>query len=122
MKSKKTYHQEYYQKNKARLYSQNKEWAKNNPKKTKSCKIKHKYGISLEEYTARFEAQQGRCGICQQSMVLGKASHLDHCHESKKLREFLCQHCNRGLGSFKDNILVLSAAIDYLKRFGGSLR
>lgn len=40
---------------------------------------------------------------------------LDHCHESKKFRGWVCHVCNRGLGAFKDEIERLERAIQYLK-------
>lgn len=39
---------------------------------------------------------------------------LDHCHETGKFRGWLCQTCNRGLGSFGDSAERLRKAIDYL--------
>lgn len=40
---------------------------------------------------------------------------MDHNHESNKFRGMLCNHCNRGLGNFKDNIEILKKAILYLE-------
>jgi hypothetical protein len=39
---------------------------------------------------------------------------LDHDHDSKKFRGYLCQSCNRALGMFYNKTL-LSNAINYLK-------
>jgi hypothetical protein len=41
---------------------------------------------------------------------------LDHCHDTKTFRGWLCHHCNSGLGSFKDNTQHLERAVAYLKR------
>lgn len=116
----KEYQQQYYQKNKARMRAQNKEWAKNNPKSTKSSKIKYKYGISLDEYETRFKQQGEICGICRTTIQLGKLTHLDHCHSTGRLRDFLCEKCNIGLGVFKENIDFLRSAIGYLEKHGTS--
>jgi hypothetical protein len=40
---------------------------------------------------------------------------IDHCHNTGKVRGLLCDHCNKGLGLFKDNIDYLNKAIEYLK-------
>lgn len=39
---------------------------------------------------------------------------IDHCHGSKKVRGVLCDHCNKGLGFFKDNPTHLLRASDYV--------
>lgn len=56
-------------------------------------------------------ADQKSCMIC------GKAEKLvvDHDHETGKVRGLLCNHCNRGLGHFRDNTQFLEDAIKYLK-------
>lgn len=40
---------------------------------------------------------------------------LDHCHETKSFRGWLCHKCNRALGAFNDNIEYLQRAIKYLE-------
>jgi hypothetical protein len=51
---------------------------------------------------------QGRGGKDNPAFV------LDHCHDTKKFRGYICQSCNRALGTFH-NIELLSNAIEYLK-------
>jgi protein-arginine kinase activator protein McsA len=55
-------------------------------------------------------AQGGRCLICQEETKL----HVDHCHETKKVRGLLCRECNTGLGKFKERVDLLERAIHYL--------
>ena len=50
------------------------------------------------------------CEICGIEAVLV----VDHDHEQNKYRGLLCNHCNRGLGHFRDNVVVLQKSIDYL--------
>ncbi len=65
-----------------------------------------KYGITLEEYDA---LMQKPCAIC------GKPSeHVDHCHETGKVRAGLCARCNRSIGAFGDDPALLLAASEYL--------
>jgi len=45
---------------------------------------------------------------------MGNKAHLDHCHTTGKIRGFLCQKCNHGLGLFNDSIQALKSAIEYL--------
>lgn len=39
---------------------------------------------------------------------------VDHNHDTKKFRGYLCHNCNRALGIFKDDIEILWRAIEYL--------
>lgn len=78
-----------------------------------------RYGISLDEYQALFDKQGGVCAICgkpETRMHKGVVARLsvDHDHKTGKVRGLLCQPCNHGLGGFKDNLDLLSNAIDYL--------
>lgn len=41
---------------------------------------------------------------------------LDHNHETKKFRGWICDRCNRCLGLLKDNSALLRKAVDYLER------
>lgn len=43
---------------------------------------------------------------------------LDHDHETGEFRGWLCGHCNALLGRAEDNLIILRAAIKYLKRHG----
>lgn len=40
---------------------------------------------------------------------------MDHDHTTGKIRGLLCFGCNTGLGKFKDSIVILNKAINYLK-------
>lgn len=79
--------------------------------------IQKTYNITFEEYLQMFENQEHKCDICKKELDLySQFTHLDHCHESEKVRGILCNSCNRLLGSAKDNISVLKEAINYLEK------
>ena len=64
-----------------------------------------------------YEAQDGRCAICGSAEVKqgnSKYFHVDHDHETGAVRSLLCAMCNKGLGCFEDNPLLLQQARDYL--------
>lgn len=56
------------------------------------------------------------CGICGATESSGgkKQLHVDHDHTTGKIRGLLCNHCNLGIGHFKDDTELLQAAIKYL--------
>lgn len=58
------------------------------------------------------------CPICNKGSIAGVTANLviDHDHVSGNAREWICDSCNTGLGRFKDNIVLLEKAIEYLKR------
>ncbi len=58
------------------------------------------------------------CGL----KVSGTSLHLDHCHETKTFRGWICNRCNHGIGSLGDNIQGLENALKYLRRRDDSVR
>jgi len=66
------------------------------------------YGISIEEVLALLAIKN--CQICGREGKL----HIDHCHETGKVRGVLCLACNTGLGNFKDDVAMLDKAKQYL--------
>lgn len=61
--------------------------------------------------------QEGGCGICGQ-LPNGNRLAIDHDHGTGEVRGLLCQQCNTGLGSFRDNLELLKRAIAYLGEKG----
>lgn len=91
-----------------------------------SLSLRRYYGITLEEYLAMHDAQNGVCSICKrpEQSVDPKTTKVrrlavDHCHGKGHVRALLCSKCNAGLGHFQDNIESLERAIDYLRRHSG---
>lgn len=92
-------------------------WKMRNPERWKKIQSdghrRRKYGISKEQISVLEEAQNGKCAICK----VGNASHLDHDHDTGRVRGLLCIKCNTGLGMFLDRIELLDAAKEYLTRY-----
>ncbi len=101
---KKAYNREY---NKRRL--------EQNPLMHVEKNLKHRYGITLEEYEKQLNIQENKCKLCgAEACPTGDRFAVDHCHETGKLRALLCQHCNTGIGLLKHDKNLLEKAIDYL--------
>lgn len=82
--------------------------------------FKKTYGITMEDYELKLSRQNGLCGICKTDKPGGRGNfHVDHCHKTGVVRGLLCMACNIALGKFKDDILVMKRAIQYLENNGG---
>ena len=95
-------------------------WHKTEAGKISSAntKLKKRFGITIEEYNKMYDAQDGKCLICEATeSVFNHRLAVDHCHTSGKIRGLLCKACNVGLGNFKDNKSYLQKAIAYLEKF-----
>lgn len=89
-------------------------------------KLREMYGITMADYDAMFEAQGGRCAICGVQKepwepgvgLEGRQKFLtvDHCHADGHIRGLLCGPCNRGIGQLQDDLSIILAAADYLRR------
>jgi len=112
-------------------------WNKKYPKKIKAYKkisikngknkaalIKHRYGLTPDQFKKLLKKQKDKCLICKNIFTVKSSPVVDHnrkCCPSKKscgkcIRGLLCFKCNVGLGFFKDNIKILKSAILYLKK------
>jgi len=85
--------------------------------------LKNSYGITLNHYNDMLERQSGRCLICDCKFDMSykpkggsgaKSPCVDHCHTTGKIRGLLCSNCNKGIGCLKENISILSRAIQYI--------
>lgn len=104
----------WYQANKKSVQIRNKKWRADNP----DYFLLRNYGITEAQREQLILDQNGACAVCQTDLdTLGaKHTHTDHCHTSGVVRGVLCVQCNTGLGSFRDSLRVLKAAITYLRK------
>jgi len=65
----------------------------------------------------RPEYEPFQCPICQKITIPSLTSKvvLDHDHTNGRVRGWICDSCNTGIGRFKDDISLLETAIIYLK-------
>ena len=65
--------------------------------------LRRSYDITEEDWHAMLIAQSGRCASCSDPLgPAGRNIHVDHCHETGKIRGLLCRVCNRSEGLLKD--------------------
>jgi hypothetical protein len=76
--------------------------------------IRRTYGLSAEQYE-ELSATQSACAICGKVFTDTFDKQLDHCHETGRIRKFLCQKCNKALGLFNDNPELLRLAALYIE-------
>lgn len=90
--------------------------------RTRRYNLKSTYGITPEQYDEMLASQNGVCAICQGPPALSNNSgrfHVDHDHETGRVRGLLCGHCNTGMGMYRDSIALLWKAMLYLVRHRG---
>ena len=73
------------------------------------CRGKFRESISDEDLKT-LKATTEECVICGSTEPLV----VDHDHDTGDVRGMLCNHCNRGLGHFRDDPTLLEFAAQYL--------
>lgn len=57
------------------------------------------------------------CRICKRHIMIEQSRDvcLDHDHATGKIRGWICNRCNTGMGNFQDDVNILQRAILWLK-------
>lgn len=74
--------------------------------------LRRRYGITAAHFDQMLAEQRGLCAICQEA----PAAHVDHDHDTKRVRGLLCFNCNGALGQFRDRSDLMLRAVGYLRR------
>ena len=84
-----------------------------------------KVGWTPERFDLYWDAQGGRCEICNREVSREVSSshtdkaYADHEHiEPTKPRGILCLNCNLGIGNLQENVEIMKAAITYVEKWG----
>lgn len=85
-----------------------------NAKLVNKKKYLRKYRMSIKDYNRLLAKQGGRCAIC--GVMVADTLHVDHCHETGRVRGLLCRNCNFGLGMFEDQYDRLIKAAKYISQ------
>jgi hypothetical protein len=79
-------------------------------------KLKHRYGITLEDVARALEAQDHKCAICRRKLSdAPRGMMIDHDHTDGHFRGLLCFQCNIALGLAFDSPERLEAMARYLR-------
>lgn len=84
--------------------------------KAHAAHIMRLYGLTPDEYDQIYEAQGGRCAICQRATGARKRLPVDHDHADGEVRGLLCTRCNDMLGHLRDDREAFVRAAEYLER------
>ncbi|MCR4307302.1 MAG: endonuclease VII domain-containing protein [Candidatus Berkelbacteria bacterium] len=109
---------EWTSKNIEKVRQYTKKWTKENPKKMREHQRKYRYGMTPGRYDELFASQNGRCAICGSDTPGGRGVdfHVDHDHNTGKVRGLLCTNCNHMIGIAHEETSIFSKAIKYLTR------
>ena len=78
--------------------------------------LRHRFGLTIEQFDALQATSDGRCQICKRSEPRkNRRLSLDHDHKTGKLRGFTCSRCNMLLGLAQDDPALLESAAAYLR-------
>lgn len=83
--------------------------------------LQRKYGISAADYDRILAEQGGGCAFCgvkPEALTAGRYRtylHVDHCHETGRIRGLLCPEHNLMLGRFGDSPEMFRKVLDYLE-------
>ena len=92
----------------------------NNAKRTRAYRRRYNIrqrGITHEQYKAKLAEQGGCCAICHTTSPGKRRRYfcVDHDHVTNRIRKLLCNRCNRGIGWFGDDPVLLRKAAEYLE-------
>lgn len=83
--------------------------------------LRRKYGISAEDYDRLLAEQGGGCALCgvrPEDLNSGRYRtylHVDHCHDTGRVRGLLCPEHNLLLGRFGDSPEMFRRVLEYLE-------
>lgn len=87
----------------------------------KNWHLKNNYNLTIAQYDIMCASQQDVCAICHKKNARAVCLSVDHDHTTGKIRQLLCDKCNRALGLFCDSIEVIHSAFLYLTKHKGKV-
>ena len=97
------------------------EYHQKNKEKIRGKRLGFLYpGMSLERYERMLKSQNGVCAICGKSKAKRRL-HVDHNHNTGKIRGLLCDYCNFLVGIVENYSTLFHKAENYVKKFDKEL-
>jgi hypothetical protein len=87
---------------------------KNNPDEHYFMNIKHKYGVTYNDWNQLLDSQNNVCAICKQPFNNTGNCCVDHSHNNGVVRGIICKNCNLLLGDVSDSVSIIINLIIYL--------
>ena len=78
-------------------------------------RMEKRYGLSPLDFDTLIGANNNCCHLCNKKFKDTRHKHIDHCHETGRVRGILCKDCNTALGKLGDNEEGLLKALRYLR-------
>lgn len=89
-----------------------------NPAVHQNAHLKKNFGITLTQYDLMLTQQEQRCAICKKhKFEFTRNLAVDHSHTTGQIRRLLCYGCNTGIGMLKENIEIMTQALNYIKEW-----
>ncbi|MGH8959677.1 MAG: endonuclease VII domain-containing protein [Jatrophihabitantaceae bacterium] len=79
---------------------------------SRNYRLPRRYGITAEHVDRMLAQQNGLCAICHEA----PAEHVDHDHDTLRVRGLLCFNCNGASGQFRDRTDLMLRAVAYLRQ------
>lgn len=108
----------YYHEYKQRRLANDPEYAEKQRRYQRNWHLKKTYGITLEQYEAKLEEQDGKCQICGATRGASDRESLcvDHNHNTGELRGLLCVRCNLSVRDLGDDPVLARKVLEYVER------
>ena len=118
---KKAYIKEWRKKNKEKISNQCRKWKKEHPEHMRNYYYLYKYGITYEDRNNMIIEQDGICAnpLCDTkfSDLDSTKIHIDHDHDTGKIRGILCNLCNLLEGYVDKNAKRIFGIIEYKRLY-----
>ena len=83
----------------------------NNFQYRQEYRLKTRYGLTTEEFSAMVLGQDNKCKICGDEM---SPPQVDHNHSTGEVRSLLCLPCNTSLGLLREDPQILRNMTSYI--------
>ena len=91
---------------------------RNRPERKRAMRdlyYRREFGLTADDVDAMIAAQDGVCAICLVAPKRFASWHVDHDHETGRIRGMLCNRCNQAIGLLGEDPARLRAAAEYLE-------